>query len=258
MRFLQVSQRLVELLLAKFLRLDLFMNFSQFLILDRGELVEKKANGGDDEDEAEDGGDEIRFFLIEALPLEGALGHEVQLYRTMSEIAESEPDDFTKGMRHASQIFQIQSGIDLDVAQGVKRFDGDINFLGKELGGVRHDRGPAGKVQPRRRRAALLSAVKLHRLIHLDMQSGHELTRDFRDRRLVLVLRFFVSAPKADEAFIDFYFFGDIEFFLGFVGEVLRDGVGAEVNAARKNFSFFEEEQVAGFGPDIQQHGAIV
>ena len=56
----------------------------------------------------------------------------------------------------------------------------------------------------------------------------------------------------------DFGLFGGIEFLFGFVGEILGDGVGAQVDAAREDFAFFEKEEVAGLGTDVQEHGAVL
>ena len=74
-----------------------------------------------------------------------------------------------------------------------------------------------------RRRTALLPAIELHGLVHLDVQPGHELPGDLGDGRLVRVLRFLVGAPEADEPLLDLEFLGGFVLQLGFVGEVLGD-----------------------------------
>ena len=116
---------------------------------------------------------------------------------------------------------------------------------------------PPREEQPLRRRAALLPAVELHGLVDLDVQPGHELPRDLRDRRLVRVLRLLVRAAQADEALVDLELLRRVELQLGFVGEILGDGVGAQVDAAGEDLALLEEQQVAGLGPDVQQHRAV-
>jgi hypothetical protein len=118
-------------------------------------------------------------------------------------------------------------------------------------------RRAAGQEQPLRRRPALLPAVELHGLVDLNVQPRHELPGDLRDRGLVRVLRFFVGAAQAHEAFLDLELLGHIELQLRFIGKVLCDGVGAQVNAAGEHFALFKEEQIAGLGANVQQHGAI-
>src|SRR5207247_809115 len=152
---------------------------------------------------------------------------------------------------------QIDSGIELNVAQRVKGFDRDVEFFGEELRRVRHDGGATRQEEPLGGRAALLATIKLHGLVDLDVQAGHELAGDLGDGRLVRVLRLFVGATQADEALFDLEFFGHVELVLGFTGEVLGDRVGAQVNAAGKHFALFKEQQVAGLGADVQKHGAI-
>src|SRR4029079_10870183 len=51
--------------------------------------------------------------------------------------------------------------------------------------------------------------------------------------------------------------FSGVELKLRFVGKILSDGIGTEVNAAGENFAFFEEQQVAGLCSDIQEHCAV-
>ena len=110
---------------------------------------------------------------------------------------------------------------------GLKYSTGNVELLGKELGRVGHDGGAAGEKEARGSRTALLAAVKLHGLVDLDVQPGHELAGDLGNGRLVRVFRLFVGAAQADEAFLDLELFGHLELQLGFIGEVLGDGVGA-------------------------------
>src|ERR1043166_2162628 len=80
-------------------------------------------------------------------------------------------------MGNMSQFLEVYCRINLNIAQRVKVFDRHIELLCKKLRGVSHDRCAAGKKQSLRRRAALLSSIKLHRLIHLNVQPRHKLTR---------------------------------------------------------------------------------
>ena len=93
--------------------------------------------------------------------------------------------------------------VNLHVAQRIEILDRHGQLLRKELRRIGHDRRAARKEQPRRRRAALLAPVKLHGLVDLDVQPRHELPRDLRDRRGVLILRLLVSAAEADETLLD-------------------------------------------------------
>ena len=72
------------------------------------------------------------------------------------------------------------------------------------------------------------------------------------------ILRLLVGAAEADKALVDFLQFGIGPGEFGFVGEILGDGIGAEIDAARVHLALLEEEQVAGFGADVQQHGAVL
>ena len=90
-------------------------------------------------------------------------------------------------------------GANCNVAEGVEKLDGHIQFFGEKLRRVGHDRGPARKKQPLRRRTALLAAVKLQRLVDLNMQLGHELPGNLGNRRLMGILRLFVSPAQADK-----------------------------------------------------------
>ncbi len=71
---------------------------------------------------------------------------------------------------------------------------------------------PPDRNRPLRLRTALLPAIKLHRLVDLDVQLGHELPRDFGDGRLVLAFRLLVSAAETDEALGNFFLLGDFKF----------------------------------------------
>src|SRR5207247_2772049 len=118
------------------------------------------------------------------------------------QVAQAQPDHFAQRMSDAGEFLEIDGGIDLNVAQRVEILHGDVELLGKELRSVRHDGGAAGKEEPLRGRTALLYAVKLHGLIDLDVQAGHELPGDLRDGRLVRVFRLFVSPPQPDGPFL--------------------------------------------------------
>ena len=160
-------------------------------------------------------------------------------------------------MGHARKLFQIHGGIYLDVAQWIEVFHRQVQLLGEKLRGVGHDACAAGEEQSLRSRPALLSTIKLDGLVDLDVQLGHELPSDLGDGGLVRVLGFLIRAAQADKAFGNLDLFGVVEFQLGFVGEVLGDGVGSQVDAAGKDFAFLEKEQVAGLGADVQKHGAV-
>ena len=118
-------------------------------------------------------------------------------------------------------------------------------------------RRAAGQEQSLRSRAALLAAIKLQRLVDLDVQLGHELARDFGNRRLVRIVRLLVGAAEADETFGNFDFLRLVKFQLRLVRKILRDGVRAQIDAARKNFSLFKEQQVARLRADVEQHRAV-
>ena len=122
----------------------------------------------------------------------------------MSEVAQAKPNNFTHRMRHMSQLLEINGRVDLHIAQRIEILDRDIQLLRKKLRGVRHDRCPTRQEQPLGSRTALLSAVKLHRLIHLNMQPRHELARDLGNRCLMRVFRLFIRAAKAHKTFTDF------------------------------------------------------
>ncbi len=78
-----------------------------------------------------------------------------------------------------------------------------------------------------RRRAALLPAIKLHRLVDLDVQLGHELARDLGNRRLMRIVRLLVGAAQADKALGNFDLFRVVKFQFRLVRKILRDGVRA-------------------------------
>ena len=61
----------------------------------------------------------------------------------MSQIAQTQSHHLAQRMRHLGQFFQIQRRIDLHVAKWIEVLDRHVELLGKELRGVRHDRGPA-------------------------------------------------------------------------------------------------------------------
>src|SRR5579859_7293054 len=111
-------------------------------------------------------------------------------------------------MRNASQILEVYTRIDLDVAERVKVLDRDIQFFSKKLCRIRHQRGSTAKEQALWCRTTLLGAVKLHGLIDLDVQPRHELAGNLGNGRLVSVFRLFVSATKAHETFSDLLFLG--------------------------------------------------
>src|SRR5678816_332007 len=160
-------------------------------------------------------------------------------------------------MGYPGQIFKIDAGVDLNIAQRVEILDRDIEFFCKELSGIRHDRSTAREEQALGSRATLLAPVELHGLIHLDVQASHELARNLGDRGLVRILRFLVCASQTDETLFDFQLFSGVELELRFVGKILSDGIGAEVDAAGENLAFFEEQQVASLSSDIQEHRAV-
>jgi hypothetical protein len=161
-------------------------------------------------------------------------------------------------MRHARQLLQIHRGINLHVAERIEIFDRDVEFFLKKLGGVGHDGGAAGKEQPLRGGPALLAAVKLQGLVDLNVQFGHELAGNFGNGRLIRIFRLLVGAAQTDKALGDLDFLGLGKFQFLLVGKILGDGIGPQVDAAGKHLALFEKEQVAGFGANVQQHGAIL
>ena len=108
------------------------------------------------------------------------------------------------------------------------------------------------------RRSALLPAVKLDGLVNLNVQPRHDLPRDLGDRRLVRVLRLFIRPAQTDKALGDLHLLRVVKAQLGFGRKLLRDRVGPNIDPAGVDLALLEEEQVAGLGPDIQEHRAAV
>ena len=160
-------------------------------------------------------------------------------------------------MSHAGEFFQIHTRINLHVAERIEVFHRHTEFFCEELRRVGHDGRAAGQEQPLRSCAALLSAIKLHGLVDLDVQTRHELPRDLGDRRLMLVLRLFVRATKTHKTLVNLDLIRHVELQLGFIRKVLSDGVRAEIDAAGENFALLEEQQIARLRADIEQHRAI-
>ena len=174
----------------------------------------------------------------------------------MRQVAQAQPHHFTQRMRDLGQFFAVQFRVELDVAQRIEVFHRQIQLLGEELRRVRHARRATREEQAIRRRPALLTAVKLDGLVDLNVQPGEHLSGNLGNRRLMGTVRFLVGATQAHEAFGNLDLLGFVELQLGFLGEILRDGIGPDVNAARVNIALLEEQQVAGLGTDVQQHGA--
>ena len=72
------------------------------------------------------------------------------------------------------------------------------------------------------------------------------------------VIRLFISAAQADEAHLDFEPLRFRKREPAFLGKILGNGIGPDVDAARVDAAFLEEEQVAGLGANIQEHGAAL
>ena len=115
-------------------------------------------------------------------------------------------------MRHARQLLQIHGRGNLQVAERVEILDLHIQLFREKLRRVGHDRCAARQEQPLRGRAALLTAIKLQRLVDLNVQFRHELPRNFGNGRLVWILRLLVRAPEADETLAHFDLLGDSKF----------------------------------------------
>ena len=167
--FFQPVFLLHQLALLLFQGLDLRRNLGQGLAFDLRSFVVEPAVGQDDGDEAENGGDEVRFLLIELLPLERALGHQIHFHRALGHVAQSQAHDLAEGMGHFGQFLQINRRVNLNIAEGIEVFDRQVELLREKLRRVRHDRSPARQEQTQRRRTALLSAVELDRLVDLDV-----------------------------------------------------------------------------------------
>ena len=196
--------------------------------------------------------------MVELLPLERTLRHEVHFHRALGDVAQSQAHHFAVGMGDLGQFFQVDGGIDLDVAERIEVFDRQVQFFGEELRGVRHDRRAAGEEQALRRRTTLLPAVELKRLVDLNVQARHDLARNLRDRRLLRVVRFLVSATEADKTLLDLEPFGLREFQLGLRRKILSDGISAYIDAAGIDLALLKKQQVAGLGANVQQHRAAV
>src|SRR6266568_9015967 len=156
------------------------------------------------------------------------------------------------------QFFQVDGGIDLNVAERIEVFDRQIQFFREKLRGVRHDRRAAGEEQALRRRTTLLPAIELKRLVDLNVQARHDLARNLRDGRLLRVVRFLISATEADKTLFYFESFGLGEFQLGFRRKILSDGIGADIDSARIDLALLKKQKVARLGTHIQQHSAAV
>ena len=115
-------------------------------------------------------------------------------------------------MCHARKFLQIYLRINLHITEWIKILHRHIQFLRKKLRRVRHDARAAGQEQSLRCRTALLAAIKLHGLIDLNMQLGHELPGNLRNCSLMWIFRFLVSSSKADKTFSNLDFFRLIKF----------------------------------------------
>ena len=114
-------------------------------------------------------------------------------------------------MRHARQLFQVHRRINLHVAERIEVFDRHVQLFREKLRRVRHDGRAAGQKESLRRRPALLAAIKLDRLVDLNVQLGHELPRDLGNGRLIRILRLFIRAAQADETLGDLDLLGDLQ-----------------------------------------------
>ena len=72
------------------------------------------------------------------------------------------------------------------------------------------------------------------------------------------ILGLFIGAAQTDKSFLDLDPLRFPERELGLVGEVLRDRICTNVDAPAVDLALLEKQQVAGLGPDIQEHGAPV
>ena len=106
---------------------------------------------------------------------------------------------------------------------------------------VRHDGRATGQEQPLRRGPTLLPAIKLQRLVNLNVQPRHELPRNLRNRGLMLVFRLLVRAAQTHKTLVNFDLVRLIELQLCFIRKILRDGVGAQIDAAGEKFTLLEE-----------------
>ena len=123
-------------------RLDFYIEPIQRLTFDLRDLGVEPAVRQDASNQAENGGDEIRFLLIELLPFERTLGHQVHFHRALGHVAQSQAHHLAKGMRDFGQLLQVNRGVNLNIAERIEVFDREVQFFGKKLRGVRHDRGP--------------------------------------------------------------------------------------------------------------------
>ena len=71
------------------------------------------------------------------------------------------------------------------------------------------------------------------------------------------ILRLFIRTAETYETFFNLKLLRSVVLKLRFIGEVLGDGVGAEIDTAGKYFTLLEKQQIAGLGADVQQHRAI-
>ena len=161
-------------------------------------------------------------------------------------------------MRHPRDFLEVDRRPDFDVLQRVKIVHRHVQFFREELRRVRHERRAAREEQALRHRAALLAAVELNRLIHLDVQPRHHLPRNLRDQRLIRIIRLLVRAPQTHETRIDLQFFRHRIGQLGLVGKIRRDRIRADVDAPREHLPLLENHHIAGLGPDVQQHRALL
>ena len=192
--------------------LDLRLQILDFIFLRFRQFLKEEPNGARHRHQAQQCEDEIRFLFVESPPAQRAARHQIHFHRAIRQIPQSQADHFAQRVCHARQLLQIHRRINLYVAERIEVFDRHIQLFREKLRRIRHDGRAAGQKQTQRRRPALLSAIKLHRLVELDVQLGHELPRDFGNGRLVLTFRLLVSTAETDEAFGNFFLFGDFKF----------------------------------------------
>ena len=237
---------------------DLCPSLGQGLLLLLGHPAKKPAKCQQGAEQTEHRGHKINRLGPQLLLLEVAGGHEVQLHRALGQVADAQAHDFPELVRDPRHVLQVDRWINLDVPEGIEVIHRQVQLFRKELGCVGQQRGSPRQIQLGRHRAALLATVELDRLIHLDVQTSHDLPRNLGDERLLGIAGLLVGTAQTDEAFLDLHLLGFLPLHLHLVGEVQGYGVGPNVDGAGIDPARLEEEEVAAAGTDVQQHDAAL
>ena len=121
------------------------MQAVNFLLLVDRQFLKHQTDRARHQRKAEHRGDEVRFFLVERLPAQRAVRHQIHFHRAGRQIAQTKAHDLTQTVRDARKLFQIHRRINLHVAERIEILDRHIQFFRKKLRRVRHDGRAAGQ-----------------------------------------------------------------------------------------------------------------